>query len=101
VTTLLGVQLRSRIASTYDDILEQARRNAREFVWSTIRAVEELGRVRMAAMNDFLADYTDGKSRGRYVDAALPNLLFRRAAFDLMRIRRSSTHARSSARTEK
>jgi hypothetical protein len=76
-------QLRGRIASTCDEILEQTRRNACEFVWSTIRSVEELGRVRMAAMNDFLEDYTDGKSSGRYVDAELPNLPFRHAAFDL------------------
>src|SRR5713226_776852 len=46
-------QLRDRIASTYDEVLEQARRNAHEFVWSFIHSVEELGQVRMAAMNDF------------------------------------------------
>ncbi len=76
-------QLRARIASTYDEILEQTRRNADEFVWSSIRSVDELGRVRMAAMNDFLDDYTAGKSQGRYLDAELPNLPFPDASFDL------------------
>src|SRR5688572_16322714 len=47
-------QLRDRIDSTYDDVLEQTRRNADEFVWNAIRSVEELGRLRMAAMTDFL-----------------------------------------------
>ena len=44
-------QLRERITETSLDILEQTRRNASNFVWDVIRSVEELGRVRMAAMN--------------------------------------------------
>ena len=59
-------QLRGRIASTYDEILEQTRRNTGEFVWTEIRSVDELGRVRMAAMNEFLADYESGGREGRY-----------------------------------
>src|SRR5262249_43808188 len=65
-------QLRDRIASTYAEILDQTRRNAGEFVWSSIRTVEELGQARMAAMDDFLDDYPAGKSEGRYIDAELP-----------------------------
>jgi len=76
-------QLRDRIASTYDEVLEQARRNAHEFVWSFIHTVEELGQVRMAAMNDFLDDYPLGKSEGRYLHAELPRLPFSDASFDL------------------
>jgi hypothetical protein len=76
-------QLRGRIASTYDEILEQTRRNAGEFVWTEIRSVDELGRVRMAAMNEFLADYESGGRQGRYVAAELPNLPFADGAFEL------------------
>jgi hypothetical protein len=76
-------QLRERITVTYDEILDQTRRNAGEFVWTTIRSVDELGRVRMAAMNDFLEDYPVGRAEGRYVDAELPNLPFADASFDL------------------
>ena len=76
-------QIRSRIESTCRQILEQTRQNAEEFVWTTIRSVEELGAVRMAAMNDFLADCPAGKAQGRYIDAELPNLPFRDASFDL------------------
>lgn len=76
-------QLRERIDSTYDKILEQTRRNADEFVWDTIQSVDELGQVRMTAMNAFLDDYTTGKNRGRYIDGELPNLPFRDLSFDL------------------
>jgi SAM-dependent methyltransferase len=76
-------QLRSRIASTCDEVMEQTRRNAGEFVWSAIRSVEDLGEVRMAAMKAFLADYPVGKAAGRYIDAELPCLPFNDASFDL------------------
>ena len=76
-------QLRERIASTYDEILEQTRRNPSEFVWSTIHSVDELGQVRMAAMNEFLHDYPAGLTEGRYVDFELPSLPFADSSFDL------------------
>jgi hypothetical protein len=76
-------QLRERIASTYDEILEQTRRNAGEFVWSTIHSVDELGQIRMTAMNDFLHDFPVGRTEGRYVNAELPNLPFVDSSFDL------------------
>ena len=76
-------ELRARINQTYDEILEQTRQNQHEFVWDAISSVEELGRTRMAAMAEFLADYPVGLSQGRYVEAALPALPFRDAEFDL------------------
>jgi hypothetical protein len=76
-------QLRERIAATYDVILEQTRRNASAFVWRTIRSVDELGRVRMSAMNDFLSDYGTGRVQGRYIAAQLPHLPFGDLSFDL------------------
>lgn len=76
-------QLRERIASTYDRILDQTKRNAGEFVWTSIRSVDELGDVRMAAMNEFLRDYPAGLAEGRYVDAELPHLPFETMSFDL------------------
>src|SRR5262245_40444058 len=76
-------QLRERIAATSAEILDQTRRNATEFVWTVIRSVEELGQVRMAAMNDFLDDYPAGRIDGRYVEAELPNLPFDDLSADL------------------
>jgi hypothetical protein len=76
-------QLRGRIAVTYQEILEETRRNASEFVWNVIRSVDELGQVRMAAMNDFLDDYPTGRTDGRYVEAELPSLPVSDLSFDL------------------
>ncbi len=78
-----AAQIRERIDATYEQILDQARRNLDEFVWDSIRSVEELGEVRMAAMDDFLGDYGRGKSEGRYVEAELPTLPFGDMSFDL------------------
>jgi hypothetical protein len=77
-------QLEQRIAATYDEVLQQTRLNAHEFVWDGhIRSVDELGRIRMAAMQRFLDDFEPGTRAGRYVNAELPNLPFANGAFDL------------------
>jgi ubiquinone/menaquinone biosynthesis C-methylase UbiE len=58
-------------------------KNKHEFVWRHISSVEELGRVRMEAMNDFLYDYQAGRKEGRYVEAGLPYLPFKDNKFDI------------------
>jgi hypothetical protein len=75
--------IRTRIAATRDEILDQTRRNAGEFVWDSIRSVDELGQIRMAAMDAFLDDFTHGKAQGRYVESELPTLPFADQSFDL------------------
>jgi len=77
-------QIREQIASTYKTVLEETRRNQQEFVWASIRSVEELGRIRTAAMSDFLDDFSVGKAQGRYVEAELPDLPFADASFGLV-----------------
>jgi hypothetical protein len=76
-------EILERIDATFDPMLEETRRNAQEFVWTTIRSVEELGETRHAAMRSFLGDYDAGRDEGRYVDAALPDLPFPDGSFDL------------------
>ena len=78
-----AAEIRDRIASTYDHMLEQTRRNADDFIWTSIGSVEELGELRTAAMNEFLDDFPAGTVEGRYIDAALPSLPFADASFDL------------------
>jgi len=78
-----AAQIRQRIAATFDIVVEQTRGNQNEFVWEAIPSVEELARVRMAAMETFLDDYEGGLRAGRYMDAELPALEFRDGAFDL------------------
>ena len=77
-------QIQERIAATCDQVLDQTRANADEFVWAdSIRSIEELGHVRMTAMRTFLDDYESGKREGRYLDAELPTLPFENGSFDL------------------
>jgi hypothetical protein len=76
-------EIRGRINETYKQVMEQTRKNKNEFVWNHISSVEELGRVRMEAMKDFLYDYPAGRKEGRYIDASLPSLPFKDGAFDI------------------
>jgi hypothetical protein len=78
-----SAQIQKRIDETYNDIIAQTYGNIDRFNWSTITSVEELGRVRRAAMDNFLSDYDAGKRDGRYVSAELPDLPFRKGSFDL------------------
>jgi len=77
------VEMRQRISETYDKIVDETRKNYDDFVWTTIKSVDELGRMRMAAMRMFLDDYEMGKEEGRYIEASLPTLPFVDAEFDL------------------
>ena len=72
-----------RVEETFDEVMDQMRRNPDEFVWTHMPSVEELGRRRMAAMRRFLADYPRGKAEGRYVEASLPELPFEDDEFNL------------------
>jgi hypothetical protein len=80
---LTASEIRGRIAETYGRVIEETRRNADEFVWTSIRSVEELGRRRMTAMEAFLEDYEAGKAGSRYVAGSLPELPFDDDAFEL------------------
>jgi hypothetical protein len=76
-------ELKQRINEVYDEVISQVELNKSSFVWKGIPSVKELGRLRMEAMNNFLEDYEQGRSEGRYIQAALPRLDFNDARFDL------------------
>ena len=76
-------QIRERITKTRAVILEQVRRNLAGFVWDRFESPEHLGRVRMAAMEEFLSDFPAGCSEGRYREARLPCLPFSENSFEL------------------
>ena len=76
-------EIRYLIDESYPTIMEQTRRNLEEFVWTTIPSVNELGRVRMEAMQEFLADYPHGRQQRRYVKGELPKLRFSDGKFEL------------------
>jgi hypothetical protein len=78
-----AAELEKRIEETSHDVISQTRRNTDKFVWVKIKDVDELARIRMSAMKEFLADFETGKKENRYVDAELPLLPFADGRFDL------------------
>ncbi|WP_028310534.1 MULTISPECIES: SAM-dependent methyltransferase [Derxia] len=75
--------IRARIAEVAPRVIDELRRNAADYLWDEAGDADALGRLRLAAMDAFLADYDAGRAAGRYVDASLPALPFADGAFDL------------------
>ncbi|HOX37891.1 MAG TPA: methyltransferase domain-containing protein [Candidatus Brocadiia bacterium] len=75
--------IRRRIEETRDDLAAQVRNNTDLYVWREIPTPDDLIRKRMEAMTEFLKDYAESRDEGRYVAAALPNLPFADASFDI------------------
>jgi hypothetical protein len=80
---LTSLQIKARIDATYKEVVSQTSQNQDRFVWTTIKSPDELGQIRMAAMQDFLEDYERGKKEGRYLAAELPDIPFAPSSFDL------------------
>lgn len=76
-------QIESRIDKTYAVVLEQLKKNRKDYVWKSFRTPEEVGDTRMQAMRNFLEDYDRGKREGRYITGRLPQLAFKDNQFDL------------------
>ena len=75
-------QIRSRIEELYPEIMEQMSKTAKNYVWSNIKSVSDLGKIRMYAMNKFLLDFSSAPE-GRYINSSLPDLPFESLQFDL------------------
>lgn len=78
-----GEDIRRRIDEVYPEIMAKMEQGADHYIWDSLGSVENLGHVRMTAMEHFLSDFATGVDEGRYVAAALPNLPFADAGFDL------------------
>jgi len=76
-------EIRKRIDETSRQVLDQTRKNQHDFVWRNISSIEELGRIRMRAMEQFLGDYPFGLAEGRYIPGTLPRLPFGDREFDI------------------
>jgi hypothetical protein len=76
-------EIRARIEQTSVLLVDLARKNPHLFVWEQIQSPEELLRLRMEAMQQFLNDFPCGLTDGRYVDQSLPRLKFENDRFDL------------------
>ncbi len=76
-------QIRSRISESYETVMAQMRQNQSNYVWGAIPSIEQLGSLRMFAMETFLADFDAGKDEGRYIPGELPSLPFESEKFDI------------------
>ena len=77
------IEIRNRIDEIYPEVLEQTRNNSHQFNWTHVNSIENLGRVRMKAMEVFLSDFPNGQREGRYLDSSLPSLPFEDKEFQL------------------
>ena len=78
-----AAQIKSRVSDTYETVIAQMHKNKNDYVWEAILSVEQLGNVRMSAMEAFLADFEKGKQEGRYIAGELPSLPFESRQFDI------------------
>ncbi len=78
-----AAQIEQRVKDTYSTIISQVSQNSSRYIWNYFADPAALGCARMAAMNEFLADYETGKSSGRYLCQSLPKLDFPDRQFDL------------------
>ncbi len=76
-------EIARRIKEVYPVILSAQSHNKEKFVWQDISSPEELGRIRMTAMENFLEDFPAGLRESRYVKDELPTLSFSTNQFDL------------------
>ena len=76
-------EINGRIQETYQILIDGLKANLANYVWQNIESPEQLGKIRMQAMNQFLEDFPLGLSQGRYVVDELPNLSFKERQFDL------------------
>ena len=76
-------EIRARVQEASRTIMEQLEANRSAYTWTTIRSPEELGQLRMKAMEAFLRDFERGKQEGRYLPHELPDLPFADNEFDL------------------
>lgn len=76
-------EITQRIQETAQKIVEGTQATRDAFVWQDIQSPEHLKEVRMAAMQQFLADLPLGIEQGRYIISELPALPFDNNQFDL------------------
>lgn len=73
-----------RIEETKEVILAQMLASKDKFIWTNFKNIEDLKRIRMDAMAQFIDDFHYGKEQGRYIYHELPESTgYRDLSFDL------------------
>ncbi len=83
IYTFSAEDIARRIQETYPKMVEGAHAHKDNFRWDWFGSPERLGEIRMEAMRQFLEDFEPGRTEGRYVTGALPELPFADRVFDL------------------
>lgn len=76
-------EIAGRIQDTYQMVVDGVKANVDNYVWRNLDSPEHMGKVRMEAMEEFLADFPMGLQQRRYVVDELPELSFSDRQFDL------------------
>jgi hypothetical protein len=76
-------QIRDRVEATYDTVIAQVKADPLGYNWQTFRDPDDLGRSRLAAMEQFLADYDRGQAEHRYINVSVTELPWTTPQFDL------------------
>jgi hypothetical protein len=53
--------------------MKQTEENKDNFIWKSIKDLDELEKIRMGAMYNFINDFDEGKRENRYIPHELPN----------------------------
>lgn len=72
-----------RISNVRLEVMDQIRKNQADYIWKTIESPEQLEKIRLVAMEDFLSDFESGLEDGRYIPGGAPDLPFEDNEFDL------------------
>ena len=76
-------EIAQRIQETYPILINGVKANWKNYTWHDIQSPEEMGQIRMSAMQQFLEDFPFGLQQGRYVIGELPMLPFDTKQFDI------------------
>jgi hypothetical protein len=78
-----ATDIKRRIQEVYSTVIDGVKANRDNYVWQTIGSPEELGEIRLSAMEEFIDDLSMGIEQGRYINAELPGLPFTTRQFSL------------------
>lgn len=76
-------EIEERILAAKEEVMRQVYLNMDCSVWKWFKTPDELFRVRLETMAEFLQDFEAGKKEGRYLACRLPDLPFAGREFDL------------------
>jgi hypothetical protein len=76
--------LRAKGQADLVHVMERLADVTHNYNWDFYENIEQLNECRKTALDRFLADYTEGRQTGRYIQTKLPKLPFGDRSFDLV-----------------